>query len=117
MRFVSVFFSDLFSHFSVFPRRGHVELSSSFKLFLGFDVRVENPLSVGQRKTRSESCGSLCENFDFLIGESAIEHFEIFAVWERTYLREAIFLEKRLLLRYRLLAKYSLAPYLCPQVI
>ena len=39
---------DLLSDLRIFPGGGKVEFPSPFKLFLGFDVGVENPLSIGK---------------------------------------------------------------------
>ena len=50
MFFISIFSVDLLSNLRVFPGGGKVEFPSPFKLFLGFDVGVENPLSIGKGK-------------------------------------------------------------------
>ena len=95
---------DLLSDLGVFPGGGKVEFSSPFKLFLGFDVGVEDPLSIGQGDARSHGDCPLVKDLLLFFGEFPVQDFEVVTGWREGYLRERRLPKKRLLLRYRLLA-------------
>lgn len=76
---VCVLLLDLLSNLRVFPRGLHVKPSSPLKLLLGFETGVEDPLSLGKREPGSSCYCSLIKGLYLLIGESAVENFEVVA--------------------------------------
>ena len=99
MCLITILGTNFLFNLSVFPRGIQVEFASAFKLFLGFDVRVENPLTVMDGDVRFHGFDSLVEDFDLLIRELSVEHFEVVPEWIGEYTRERRLPMKRLLFR------------------
>ena len=70
---------NLLTDLRIFPGSSKVEFPSPFELFLGFNVGVENPLSIGEGDARFHGDCSLAEDLLLFFGEFPVQNLEVVA--------------------------------------
>ena len=75
---IKIFIFDSICDMFVFPRGTCGQFNSSFKLFLGMHIRIENPLSLVNISVWSHNNGPIVKDAYFLLSEFSIQYVEVF---------------------------------------